>query len=68
VQNLDELSSLIKNQQKSSSIQRLKIVKKVSVNSAAPGEQDRHKHGVDALTSNSVERTSAGGNSSLSLN
>ena len=61
------MGSLIKNQKtSSSSIQRLKIVKKVSVNSAAiTGHSENGERGV--LSSNSVERPSVGGNSSISL-
>lgn len=66
------MSSLIRNQQKSSSsIQRLKVVKKVSVNSAAPGadnvNQSAQPKKREVLTSASVERPSVGGNSANSL-
>ena len=63
------MSSLIKNQKtSSSSIQRLKIVKKVSVNSAAvPGGGNSEQSKREVLSSNSIERPSVGGNSSISL-
>ena len=62
------MSSLIRNQQKStSSIQRLKIVKKVSVGSAVPGGSSKNAGKREVLSSNSVERPSVDGNSSISL-
>ena len=65
------MSTLIKRQQgSSSSIQRLKIVKKVSVQSAANQKGDDQssigKNQRD-IVSNSVERLSGVGNSSISV-
>ena len=66
-----DMSTLIKRQQgSSSSIQRLKIVKKVSVQSAANQKGDDQssigKNQRD-IVSNSVERLSGVGNSSISV-